>query len=254
MMAPAPGVPVELAKERAALVSDVRYQLHFDVPASTALPVTGKVTVRWKLKSVPEGGLQLDFLDGHPTVPDARPGDNVYTSTFTASDGPLNRRPDFLYTLFVPARAHEAFPCFDQPDLKARFELSLALPPSWTAASNAPGALKDGVWRFETSDPLATYQFAFVAGEWKREGDVLHRETDPAKAKDGVAAVRTRGAAARKWMEEYTGVLMPYKKLEYVVVPGFQYGGMEHPGLLYLNARRTFLDAAATEDERLKRA
>lgn len=257
MIAPAPGVPVELAKERAAVVSDVRYELKFEVPESTGMPVLGKVTARWKLKSVPEGGLQLDFAGAegeHITVPDAKPGDNVFTSTFTAADGPLNRRPDFLYTLLVPARAREVFPCFDQPDLKARFELSLVLPPSWTAASNAPGALKDGVWRFEPSDPLATYQFAFVAGLWKSEKDVFHRETDAAKAKDGVEAVATRGEAARKWMEEYTGVLMPYKKLEYVVVPGFQYGGMEHPGLLYLNARRTFLDAAATEDERLRRA
>jgi aminopeptidase N len=262
MMAPAPGVPVELAKERAALVSDVRYQLHFEVPASTALPVAGKVTVRWKLKSVPEGGLQLDFMGAageHITVPDAKPGDNVFTSTFTAADGPLNRRTDFLYTLFVPARAREAFPCFDQPDLKARFELSLGLPAGWKAVSNAPGMEKDGVWRFETSDLLATYQFAFAAGAWtvSDKGDgvrVFHRETDEAKALEGVAAVLSRGALARKWMEEYTGVLMPYKKLDYVVVPGFQYGGMEHPGALYLNARRTFLDAAATEDERLKRA
>lgn len=261
MIAAAPGVPVELAKERAAVVSDVRYELKFEVPESTTAPVAGKVTVRWKLKSVPEGGLQLDFMGApgeHITVPDAKPGDNVFTSTFTAGDGPLNRRDGFLYTLLVPARARELFPCFDQPDLKARYELSLALPSSWTAVSNAPGALKDGAWRFESSDPLASYQFAFVAGLWtvaERGGvRVFHRETDAKKASDGVEAVLARGEAARRWMEEYTGVLMPYKKLDFVVVPGFQYGGMEHPGALYLNARRTFLDAAATEDERLKRA
>ena len=45
-----------------------------------------------------------------------------------SSDLPLNRRDDYLYTLFVPVRAHEAFPCFDQPDLKARFALSLTIP------------------------------------------------------------------------------------------------------------------------------
>lgn len=261
MLTPAPGVPVELARERAAVVSDVRYELSFEVPASTALPVAGKVAVRFKLKSVPEGGLQLDFAGApgeHVAVPDARPGDNVFTSTFTAADGPLNRRPDFLYTLLVPARARELFPCFDQPDLKARFDLSLVVPSSWTAVSNARGALKDGVWRFETTELLSTYQFAFSAGAWTVEerggARVFHRETDPAKAKAGVDAVLTKGEAARKWMEEYTGVLLPYPKTDYVVVPGFQYGGMEHPGALYLNARRVFLDAAATEDERLKRA
>lgn len=263
MIAPAPGVPVELARERAAVVSDVRYELQFEVPASTALPVLGKVTARWKLTSVPEGGLQLDFMGApgeHLTVPDAHPGDNVFTSTFTAADGPLNRHPDFLYTLLVPARAREAFPCFDQPDLKAKFSLSLLLPSTWTAVSNGRAVLKDGVWRFDESEPLSTYQFAFAAGVWTVAQPelggprVFHRETDPRKAADGVAAVLSRGEAARKWMEEYTGVQMPYRKLDYVVVPGFQYGGMEHPGALYLNARRAFLDPAATEDERLKRA
>lgn len=256
-MAPAPGVPVELAQQRAAVVSDVRYELAFDIPASTATPVTGKASVRFKLTSVPEGGLYLDHASApgeHVRVEDARPGENVFTSTFTAADGPLNRRPDFLYTLLVPARARELFPCFDQPDLKARYELSLRVPAGWTAASNAPGAERDGTWRFEATEPLSTYQFAFVAGDWKKDRGVYHRETDAAKAKAGLDALVERAEAARKWMEEYTGVLMPYRKLEYVVVPGFQYGGMEHPGLLYLNARRVFLDSAATEDERLKRA
>ena len=42
---------------------------------------------------------------------------------FRAGDQSLNRTADFLYSLFVPARAQLAFPCFDQPDLKARYAL-----------------------------------------------------------------------------------------------------------------------------------
>ena len=52
-------------------------------------------------------------------------GENSLTLDFNAGDAPLNRNDDFLYTLFVPARAHLAFPCFDQPDLKARWTLTL---------------------------------------------------------------------------------------------------------------------------------
>src|SRR5215475_14963374 len=55
-------------------------------------------------------------------------GDNRVDIEFDAGDAPLNRNDDFLYTIFVPARAHEAFPCFDQPDLKARWTLSLDVP------------------------------------------------------------------------------------------------------------------------------
>ena len=40
------------------------------------------------------------------------------------------------YTIFVPARAHEAFPCFDQPDLKARYALTIEVPEDWEALSN----------------------------------------------------------------------------------------------------------------------
>ena len=49
-----------------------------------------------------------------------REGANEITIEFRSADAPLNRNAEFLYALFVPARARQAFPCFDQPDLKAR--------------------------------------------------------------------------------------------------------------------------------------
>ena len=54
-----------------------------------------------------------------------RPGANRGArSSSRAGDASLNRNPDFLYALFVPARAHLAIPVFDQPDLKARWTLT----------------------------------------------------------------------------------------------------------------------------------
>src|SRR6476469_3917555 len=44
---------------------------------------------------------------------------------------------DYVYSLFVPADASSVFPCFDQPDLKARFELSALAPARWRVISNA---------------------------------------------------------------------------------------------------------------------
>ena len=65
-------------------------------------------------------------VNGHIVIRAARahgpPAQNTVAAiVFRAGDAPLNRNPEFLYSLFVPARAHLAFPCFDQPDLKARF-------------------------------------------------------------------------------------------------------------------------------------
>ena len=63
-------------------------------------------------------------------------GANRIEFEFTAGDEALNRNDEFLYTLFVPARAQLAFPCFDQPDLKARYTLSLTVPDGWQAVAN----------------------------------------------------------------------------------------------------------------------
>ena len=60
---------------------------------------------------------------------------------------PLNRNDDFLYTIFVPARAHEAFPCFDQPDLKARWTLELDVPAGWETLANGAEVARSDVRR-----------------------------------------------------------------------------------------------------------
>jgi aminopeptidase N len=75
---------------------------------------------------------------GHLLLPASalREGPNVVTLEFAAGNASLNRNDDFLYTIFVPARAHEAFPCFDQPDLKARWTLGLDIPDTWAAVAN----------------------------------------------------------------------------------------------------------------------
>src|SRR5207248_11704143 len=81
---------------------------------------------------------------------------------------------DYLYTLLVPSDANLLFPCFDQPDLKARLTLTLKVPAAWTAIANGITARVDSgggsgaaTYRFRESDPLPTYLFAFAAGPWK---------------------------------------------------------------------------------------
>ena len=52
---------------------------------------------------------------------------------------------EYIYTLFVPMDASMAFPCFDQPDLKARFTLSLNAPSNWTLISNSAAVLRQNM-------------------------------------------------------------------------------------------------------------
>jgi aminopeptidase N len=281
-----PGVSRNLARERATRISDLRYDLTFSIPASLEESCSGEVILRFELSG--KGQLQLDFRPGaeavHSLVVNGRrlsadmrdehivipgnalqKGPNEVTISFTPDDAPLNRRPEFLYSLLVPDRARTLFPCFDQPDLKARFSLTLDIPEEWVAVSN--GAVQEESLsagrkhiRFEESAPLPTYLFSFAAGKWNvatfdRDGQPVHiyyRETDPEKLTQ-LPEIFRQIDCALDWMEDYTGIAMPFPKYDCVIVPGFQFGGMEHPGSILFNETRMFLGEAPTDVEKLSR-
>ncbi len=168
---------------------------------------------------------------------------------FVAGDDSLNRNDDYLYTLFVPARASLAFPCFDQPDLKARWRLSLELPTDWVAVSNGREtgrtASADHLGLiFDETQPIPTYLFAFAAGKFsietaERNGRtfrMFHRENDAAKVARNRTAIFDLHARAIAWLEDYTTIPYPFGKFDFVLIPSFQFGGMEHPGAIYYNA------------------
>ncbi|MEZ7955013.1 MAG: aminopeptidase, partial [Bacteroidales bacterium] len=160
-------------------------------------------------------------------------GKNEIKVDFLAGEQSLNRREDFLYTLLVPDRARTLFPCFDQPDIKAVYELSLDLPEGWVAMSNAPSASREADFiRFAPSDPLPTYLFSFVAGLFnehtvksgERSISIFHRETLPYR----IAQCDTIGSqifSSLNWLEDYTGIDYPFLKYDIAIIPGFQYGG-----------------------------
>jgi aminopeptidase N len=287
--APAPGVPLTLATERAGRVSALRYDLRFRVPASSAEPIAGRATIRFVLSNASEP-LALDFaatpdrvtsvrvggsavavtvVNGHLLVPASvlASGANEIDIEFVAGDASLNRNPDFMYTLFVPARAHLAFPCFDQPDLKARWTLALDIPSGWQAIANgAEAGRREDAGRialtFAETPPLSTYLFAFAAGKFSietaeragRTFRMLHRETDAAKVARNREAIFDLHAAALAWLEDYTGIPYPWGKFEFLLIPSFQFGGMEHAGAITYNASGLLLDPSATQNQKLTRA
>ena len=283
-----PGVTRELAARRAAAIFNVHYDLRLVIPAARAEPVAGSVTTSFTLAeagpvvfdfaqpaghvhAVRVGGEAVDFRvrDEHVVVPAAAiaPGHNVVDVEFTAGDGSLNRQDDFLYTLFVPDRARVAFPLFDQPNLKARFRLRLDLPSGWRAVSNGPLAAHEARgdrarFVFAETAPISSYLFAFAAGEFQveeaerggRRMAMYHRETDRGRVERNAGALFDLHAAALAWLEEYTGIPYPFEKFDFVLVPAFQYGGMEHPGAIFYRAGALLLDESATQNAHLGRA
>ena len=281
---PGPGIPLTVAEERAKRISDLRYSLHFEIPPDQKAPVTGRATIRFVLRDASRS-LALDFSEpgrvtsssvkalqqvpDHLVIPAAelREGRNEIAFDFVAGDAALNRNPDFLYSLFVPARAHLAFPCFDQPDLKARWTLKLTVPDGWKTLGNGAETgttARDGRTEvtFKETEPLSTYLFAFAAGRFSVEtGEragrtfrMLHRETDAAKVARNRDTIFDLHASALAWLERYTGIPYPWDKFDFLLVPSFQFGGMEHPGAVFYNASGLFLDQSATQNQKLGRA
>ena len=284
-----PGVSLELARHRAATISAINYELSLEIPGNRDEDIDGRVVITFELSDASRP-LQLDFREsadkiGHVTangresgyrfvnehlvVPaeELVTGRNEIRIEFTAGSSSLNRNPEFLYTLFVPDRARTAFPLFDQPDLKATFELELVIPAAWTAMANAPlvdvrEAGNGMLHRFARSDLISSYLFSFVAGRFEsvsrnvdgRQMTMLHRETDREKFARNVDEIFHLHAASLDWLEEYTGIDYPYDKFGFALIPDFQYGGMEHVGAILYRASHLFLEEAPSDTQLLGRA
>ena len=283
---PEPGVSLQLARERKEAISGLGYELFFNLPEDPKAPIRATQTIRFNLETprqiildfkedpafvtlVQVNGrtAQYRFTNEHIVLPRRyfNKDNNIIAVDFRAGEQSLNRNEEFLYTLLVPDRARTLFPCFDQPNLKAAYTLTLEVPDHWVAVSNtAPNETflenKRKTIRFGTTEPLSTYLFSFVAGEFQQETQtrngrsisLYHRETDPLKiAQTGI--IFDQVYASLEWLEEYTGIPYPFAKYDFIILPGFQYGGMEHTGATLYNDRRMFLGEHPTTGEQLSR-
>ena len=77
---------------------------------------------------------------------------------------------------------------------------------------------------------------------------MFHRETDAAKVARNRDAIFDLQARAIAWLEDYTGIPYPFGKFDFVLIPSFQFGGMEHPGAVFYNASSLLLDESATQN------
>ncbi|HEY4291120.1 MAG TPA: M1 family aminopeptidase [Puia sp.] len=286
------GVSFSLANYRAARLTDIHYDLVFHLPAEKSVPVTGEEKLTFQYRDNVEGlknfpllldfkgvaplGLRVNnqpvpvtFTNEHLRLPTVllKPGLNTVELRFIAGDAALNRNTDFLYTLLVPDRARTLFPCFDQPNLKAVFTLSLTKPAGWKAIANAPvlDSMQEGDntrLRFRPSDKISTYLFSFAAGKFAaattiadgRPMNFLYRETDSTKLRLSLDSIFRIEAQALQFMQTYTGISYPFQKFDFVAIPDFQFGGMEHPGAIQYKASTLFLDSGATREQFISRS
>ena len=152
----------------------------------------------------------------------------------------------YLYTQFESADARRMYACFEQPDLKATFQLSVTAPDHWKVVSNspspAPTPVRDGVarWDFEPTPRMSTYITALVAGPYSEVRDeyvgphgtyplAIYCRNSLAEFLDAdeIFTVTKQGF---EFFERQFGVPYPFAKYDQLFVPEFNAGAMENAG------------------------
>jgi len=165
-----------------------------------------------------------------------------------------------LFTEFENSDARRFFPCWDEPNRKATFTLTVTAPGTDRTVSNMPAArvtrLAGGLarTRFQTSPRMSTYLLFLAEGDFQRitrrvngvELGVVFRRGDAAAARDAL----DRAAQLLPYYEEYFGVRYPLPKLDLVAAPGQSqtFEAMENWGAI-LGFERDMLADPATASQ-----
>jgi puromycin-sensitive aminopeptidase len=161
-----------------------------------------------------------------------------YRSAFTDDEGVTHT---IATTQFEATDARRAFPCFDEPDRKAVFSVTLDVPGELAAYSNGPevdaSPLPQGGRRVRFGDtiPMSTYLVAFVGGNLVATEPVDVRVT-PVRivhvpGKGGLTDFALEAAAhALEFFADWFGIDYPAEKLDLVAIPDFAFGAMENLG------------------------
>ncbi len=173
-----------------------------------------------------------------------------YRSTYTGLDGETHT---MATTQFESVDARRCFPCFDEPDRKAVFEVTMIVEPDLDAISNSPIVGIDHVGakqriRFAPTMKMSTYLVAFVVGHLEMtetvdvDGVPLRVVCTPGKLPLAEFALEV-GAFALRFFTEYFNIPYPGDKVDLVAIPDFAAGAMENLGCI------TFRDTALLVDK-----
>ena len=155
----------------------------------------------------------------------------------------------YLYSQFEVSDARRMFACFEQPDLKATFSLTVTAPDHWRVISNAPtpqpsaAGVGTATWAFEPTERISTYLVALIAGNYRGgTGEVTTRDgrtlpmgvfaraslAEHVDAQNVIDVTR----AGIDFYEDAFDQDFPFRKYDQVFVPEYNMGAMENPGAI----------------------
>ncbi|WP_426241984.1 aminopeptidase N [Nocardioides sp. LHG3406-4] len=249
------------ARARAALVTDVAYDIDLDVTDRDTFKST--TTVRFTcLADGTSTFLELfDATEVEVTGADAwEHRDHRIHLTGLAAGAheitvsgrlPYVTNGDGMHTFTDPAdgetyvsaylgmdMAHHVFACFDQPDIKAPLAVTAIAPESWIVIGNGVGTRDAGDWTFATTPPISPYLFVLCAGPWHSVtweyaglpfGWHARRSLAPLLDRDAEVLRRITEAC----FDHYTATFAPayaFDSYDQVLVPEHNWGALETPG------------------------
>ena len=291
------------AATRSKNISNVEYHLDLNLPGGASDTYSGTLEATFTIETNPETfldftGFEITTLilngriiadpswNGHRLLIGARDGlltgvntirleyINEYDHTGDGFHQFIDPEDDqeYVYSNFEPYSAHRLFPCFDQPNIKAQYKLSVECPSDWTLIGNSKtDSINDiggGRTRhnFEQTKLFSTYLFALVGGPYQK----FESQYNSKKSNSEIIPLRfyARKSLAPhvdeaelfevtcqgfEYFEDFFDFAYPFGKYDQIFVPEFNHGAMENVGAITHSERLVFRDPP-TYNQRLTRA
>jgi aminopeptidase N len=277
------------AQTRAGLLDVHRYTIELDLTTGDET-FDSRTLIRFSARAdgdtfveVKPAELHSVTLDGQPLDPEALDGNRLPLKNLTAGEHELrvhahmrysrtgegmHRFTDptdgetYVYTQLFMEDVQRVFAAFDQPDLKAVFELSVRAPEGWTVLANGVTEhTGDGLWKAAATPLISTYLVAVAAGHWHSVrtehrglpfGLHCRRSLAPYLDTDADELLDVTRACFDRYHEKFDEPY-PFDSYDQAFVPEFNAGAMENPGLVTFRDEFVYR-SAVTDTERQTRA
>ena len=184
-----------------------------------------------------------------------------YRSTYIDGNG---TKQIIATTQMEPSDCRRAFPCWDEPEFKAIYRITLVVNNDLTVVSNSqevsriPTSNNKVIVSFADTIPMSTYLVAFIVGRFEStptinvNGTLMRILHVPGKSNLTELGLRV-GEFSLKWFENYFGIKYPGKKIDLVAIPDFSAGAMENFGCITFRETALLVDSNnSTQSEQIR--